>query len=154
MRPNQQPAADAAGRGPAAPVRLAVLAVPAAEEHVALARLAALQVAAAVGLEPGRAADLGLAVGEACGLFLAAVPPGSPARRRAAVTIRFERAAARLRVTARGPVTGGWPDKDGFGWLLLSALVGDLHWTEDGGVGTLTLVEHLPAPDGFGYAAF
>jgi hypothetical protein len=150
MRPNQQPVADAPGRGsgptPAA-ARLAVLAVPAAEQHVALVRLAVLQVGEVIGLDPERTADLRLAVAEACGQFLPAVPPGSPARRRASITVRFERPAGRLRVTVRGPVGYRWPDVHGLGWVVLSTLVGDLHWSQEGGVGTLTLTEHLPPPE-------
>lgn len=147
MRLNQQPAALEADGSAVGAVPLAALAVPAAAPHVALVRLAALHVAGLVGLDVGRAADLRLAVAEACGQFLQAVPSGSPAARRAAVEIRFERERGSLRVTLRGPVPPGWPEPEGLGWLLLSALVGDLRWAQAGGVGTLTLVERLPAVD-------
>jgi hypothetical protein len=156
MRPNQQPAADAAGDGSGQgdkAVRLATLAVPAADRHIALVRIAALHMAGVVGLGAGRAADLRLALDEACGQFLGAVPPGSPARRRAAIEIRFELTRGRLRTTVRGPAPTAWPELGGLGWQVLSSLVGDLHWTQDGGVGTLVLIEHLPAADEFTYLA-
>ncbi|HEX4791266.1 MAG TPA: ATP-binding protein [Actinospica sp.] len=156
MRPNQQPVADAAGDGgaPGKPaVRLATLAVPALDRHIALVRIAAVHVAGSVGLTVGRVADIRLALDEACGQFLGAVPPGSPARRRASIEVRFELARGRLRMTVRGPAPAGWPELGGLGWQVLSSLVGDLHWTQEGGVGTLVLVEHLPAADELTYLA-
>jgi anti-sigma regulatory factor (Ser/Thr protein kinase) len=156
MRPNQWPSSQPADRpadGEAdGAIRLAAVTVPAAEAHIALVRLAVLHVAALVGLEPGRAADLRLAVAEACGQYLAVGPAGSPTRRRAAIAVRFERLGACLRVTLRGPAPAEWPHRDGLGWLLLSSLVGDLRWAQDGGVGTLVLVEHLPASDELSFA--
>jgi len=168
MRPNQQPVVHATGPGPSpGTVRLAAVTVPAAEEHAAFVRLAALHVAGVIGLGPERAADFRLAVGEACGQFLApgtattgdVTEAGASERHHAReqhhahIAVRFEVSRARLRVTVRGRIRDGWPDVGGLGWLVLSALVGDLHWSRDAEVGTLVLVEHLPAAEGFGFAA-
>jgi anti-sigma regulatory factor (Ser/Thr protein kinase) len=162
MRPNQQPVVRAGGARTAhGAVRLAAVTVPAAEEHVAFVRLAALHVAGVIGLGPERAADFRLAVGEACAQFLPAgtadagdAAEGSDASkgRHARIAVRFELSQARLRVTVRGRIRAGWPDVGGLGWLVLTSLVGDLHSSRDAEVGTLTLVEHLPSGDGLSFA--
>lgn len=143
MRPYQQPEAHRAGGSAFGAVRLAVLTVPADAAHVALVRRSALHVASLVGLDASRIGDFRLAVGEACGQFLHDARPA----RASAVEVRFERAHGTLRVTLRGPVPAAWPEPERLGWQLMSALVGDLCWGRSGGVGTLTLIEALPAAD-------
>ena len=144
-------AAAAAGGLAAGGARLALLRVPAAEEHVALVRLCTLHLAGTAGLGAVRVSDLRLAVAEACGTFLEPTPvPGAP---RGDLEVRFGLQRDRLRIQVRGRAPAGWPDR-GLGWLVLCALVGDLSWERDGAAGILTLVEHLPAAEEFRFAAF
>jgi hypothetical protein len=168
MRDDHQPARPLAGvngrrPGPqadpdpdGAPQRLARLAFPASQEYVALGRLAVLHVAASLGLSAERAADLRLAVAEGCGQFLPGQAPDGAARGHldGHIEVRFEHVPGMLRITLRGPATEGWPDRDGLGWLVLSTLVGDLRCARHGGVGVLTFVERLPAPERLSFFAF
>ena len=134
-------------------VRLAVLRVPAAEEHVALVRLCTLHLAGTAGLGAVRVSDLRLAVAEACGTFLEPLEPAPvPGASRGDIRVRFDLRRDLLRIQVRGRAPAGWPDHGGLGWLVLRALVGDLSWERDGADGVLTLVEHLPA-EGFRFAA-
>jgi serine/threonine-protein kinase RsbW len=132
------------------PFRMAVLSVPADRDYLALARLAAMQVAGLLGLSVGRLTDLRLAVSEACSLLLSAVPAQAAARDAGdaagnGLELRFERCLDHLRVTVCGPAPRERPESDGLGWLLLEALVGDVRMETKGGKATLTLTEPLPA---------
>lgn len=150
------PAAGTGGPGLAADAeRLAVLRVPAAEEHVALVRLCTLHLAGAAGLGAVRVSDLRLAVAEACGTFLEPLEPApvTGVASRGDIRVRFDLQRDLLRIQVRGRAPAGWPDRGGLGWLVLRALVGDLSWERDGADGVLTLVEHLPAAEGFRFAA-
>jgi hypothetical protein len=149
MRPKEQHLAEPLDPGPSLPaggVRMATITMPAAEAYVSFARMATTQVGAALGLSAGRVADLRLAVDEACGQFLeAAVPDVEVA---GSLHLYFDRYPETLRVTVRGPISNGWPDREGLGWLVLVALASDVN-DEAGpepGIGTLTFVERL-APD-------
>ncbi|HTJ70100.1 MAG TPA: hypothetical protein VL551_21365 [Actinospica sp.] len=140
------------GAGPAPsggePFRMAVLAVPADRDYLALARLAAIEVADLLGLRVDRITDLRLAVDEACSLLLSAAAdvPGMAAGDAArGLELRFERCPDHLRVTVRGPRPRARPEPDDLGWLILQALVGGVHMDTSGEVATLTLTEPLPA---------
>ena len=165
MRPNDQDVAERRRRGvgpvvAAGGLRVAAITMPVSEAYVSLARLATAHVVGALGLSVGRAADLRLAVDEACGQFLhgpaplvddddvvhVAVDPADPLT---SIELCFDRLPGRLRITVRGPIplvpAVAWPDREGLGWLVLEALVTDVrHEIEPrDGVGTLTIVEPL-----------
>lgn len=119
---------------------LATLCFSAENDFLALARATAMHVAGLLDLSFGRAADLRLAVDEACALFLAEdgrIPVGG-------LALVFADLGAHLRITVSGPVPRCAPDQAGFGWMLLRALVGETRWEVDEDVGILTLCEPLP----------
>jgi hypothetical protein len=166
MRPNEQDVAERRPRrlGPAmvaGGLRVAVITMPVAEAYVSLARLATAHVAGALGLSVGRAADLRLAVDEACGQFLHGRAPliddddvvyavADPAT---SIQLCFDRLPGKLRITVVGPIppvpAAAWPDRDSLGWLVLDTLVADVRFEIEpqDGIGTLTLVEPLSTDD-------
>jgi hypothetical protein len=129
----------------AGPGRLAAITMPATDRHVAFARLATAHLCGAVGMTVSRVADLRLAVDEACKQFLDRDAPW--ADRGAPLELRFDREPDALRITVRGPVADGWPDRGGLSWLILQTLIGDVRdeIVPGGGVGTLRFDEALPA---------
>lgn len=152
MRPNEQDVAEHPNPGPSAPVggvRMASITMPASEAYVAFARMATTQVGASLGLSVGRVTDLRLAVDEACGQFLDAGAPhvGDAV----SLYVCFDRYPDTLQVTVRGPISAGWPDQEGLGWLVLAALAADVRYEigPRAGVGTLTFVEWLAPDDAF-----
>ena len=125
---------------------LAKLSIPMDEECLALARVTAAHVALLVGLPVDRAADLRLAVDEACSLFLAQRPmPDDTCTWWAAgdLELDFARHGTRLHVTVRGPARYEF-DRDDVGWYLLEAMVGEVRADFRPGRATVTLVEPIP----------
>lgn len=167
MRPNDQDVAERRrrGAGPAVAaggLRVAAITMPVSEAYVSLARLATAHVVGALGLSVGRAADLRLAVDEACGQFLHAAAPlfddddvvyvaaaVDAADAATSIELCFDRLPGRLRITVRGPIplvpAVSWPDRESLGWLVLEALVADVRYEIEprGAIGTLTIVEPL-----------
>jgi serine/threonine-protein kinase RsbW len=127
--------------------RLAKLTIPADKHFIALARLTTIHVAGLLELPIHRLTDLRLAVGEACGVLLTAPPPGdaAPAGPRGSLELICDKFPDRLRIAVRGPAPGRWPEDEDIGWVLMRALVRDITVSRDGGFGTLTLTEPLPA---------
>lgn len=123
---------------------LAAITMPASTRYVPFARLAAAHLCGAVGLGMGRIADLRLVVDEACGQFLQCSSPVDP---KIPLELRFEREPGLLRITVRGPIPPGWPDRRGLGWLVLGALVGEVRHEIGPGAahGTLSFDEPLSA---------
>ncbi|MBR7839479.1 hypothetical protein KDL01_39855 [Actinospica durhamensis] len=135
----------------AAPTRLVTLNMRADKDYLALARTCAMHTAAVLGFPLSRVTDLRLAVNEACLCFLEApvrrgsdLLGSSPAP--AALEIAYDLYPEELHVTLRSPVPENWPRVDETGWALLRALVGDVRVFAHEGLGTLTLIEPLPAP--------
>ena len=170
MRPNDQDVAERRRRGvgpavAAGGLRVAAITMPVSEAYVSLARLATAHVVGALGLSVGRAADLRLAVDEACGQFLHGTAPllddddvvhaaaVDAADAATSIELCFDRLPGKLRITVRGPIplvpAISWPDRESLGWLVLEALVTDVrHEIEPrDGVGTLTIVEPLSTDD-------
>ncbi|MBR7837169.1 hypothetical protein KDL01_28085 [Actinospica durhamensis] len=126
--------------------RMAKLSIPLDEECLALARVTAAHVALLVGLPADRAADLRLAVDEACSLFLAQRPtPDDTCTWWTAgdLELDFARHGMRLHVTVRGPARYEF-DRDDVGWYLLEAMVGEVRADFRPGRATVTLVEPVP----------
>lgn len=129
------------------PELLAELTIPAEADSLGLARLAAMHVAGVLGVPVSRLAELRLAVNEACALLFHG-PPAAAAERVAApsaVSLRFERDASHLCISARGIAPYRGPAPGEIGWVLLQALVEDVRMETVGGIMTLTLREPLPA---------
>ena len=173
MRPNDQDVAERRRRGvgpavAAGGLRVAAITMPVSEAYVSLARLATAHVVGALGLSVGRAADLRLAVDEACGQFLHGAAPlfddddvvypaeavdvvdaADAADAATSIELCFDRLPGRLRITVRGPIplvpAVSWPDRESLGWLVLEALVADVRYEIEprGAIGTLTIVEPL-----------
>lgn len=136
------------GAGPAqaaGPGCLAAITMPATDRYVGFARLATAHLCGAVGMTVSRVADLRLAVDEACKQFLDRDLPSTD--RGAPLELRFDRGPDALRITVRGPVADGWPDRGGLSWLILQTLIGDVRdeLVPGAGVGTLRFDEALPA---------
>jgi serine/threonine-protein kinase RsbW len=121
--------------------RMAVVAFPVDKDYLGLARLATMHIAGLLGLSLSRVADLRLAVDEACTTFMTDHGAG-----RDGLELSFERYPLHLCVTVRGPAPARWPRRDGIGWMMLEALVGEARATVAGDVGTLTLIEPLGVP--------
>jgi serine/threonine-protein kinase RsbW len=164
MRPNDQDVAERRRRGlgpavAAGGLRVAAITMPVSEAYVSLARLATAHVVGALGLSVGRAADLRLAVDEACGQFLHGPGPlfddddvvYAAADATTSIELCFDRLPGKLRITVCGPIplvpAISWPDRESLGWLVLEALVSDVRYEVEprDGVGTLTIVEPLSA---------
>ena len=136
----------------AAPTRLVTLNMRADKDYLALARTCAMHTAAVLGFPLSRVTDLRLAVNEACLCFLetGGRPPepdlldGWPGP--STLEIAYDLYPEELHVTLRSTVPENWPRVDETGWALLRALVGDVRVAAHEGLGTLTLIEPLPAP--------
>ena len=108
--------------------------VPAHKDYITLVRSAVAQLGACFGFTLGEIGDLRLAVDEACNLLVA-----SPATGQADSALEC-RAVVRgdlLTVTVAGTAETAAepPDTEGFGWIILTALVTTLAWErDDGGV--------------------
>jgi hypothetical protein len=152
MRPKEQDVAEHPDSGPSVPpggLRMASITMPASEAYVSFARMATTQVGAALGLSVGRVTDLRLAVDEACGQFLEAA--GRNAGDAGALHVCFDRFPDTLRVTVRGPILAGWPDRESLSWLVLAALAVEVRYEAGprAGLGTLTFIERLAPDDTF-----
>jgi serine/threonine-protein kinase RsbW len=143
----------AAGRGPDGPALSTValstvaLSIPADRDQVVLVRSVAAHIGVRLGLTVEELTDLRLAVDEACGVFLLSPDFGGLGE---ALDCRFEEvpgedgAAGTLVVTVSAPVAATLgPDEDDIGWIMLGALVDELTWRTENGLGTVRLVKRL-----------
>jgi serine/threonine-protein kinase RsbW len=138
----EKPDADPAGLLPESEV---FIEIPADRLFVVLARSAAVHLGAVLHLGITDVTDLRLAVDEACALFL--LHPAFPDGGAMGLACRFAAYQDELKVTVRAPVPAGFsPDTDGIGWIMLGALVDDLAWSRQDGVGTVTLTKRLDQP--------
>jgi serine/threonine-protein kinase RsbW len=137
-----------AGRAQDGPALSTVaLAIPADRDQVVLVRSVAAHIGVRLGLTVEELTDLRLAVDEACGVFLLSPDFGGLGE---ALDCRFEElpgedgASGMLVVTVSAPVgpTLG-PDEDDIGWIMLGALVDELTWRTENGLGTVRLVKRL-----------
>ena len=116
------------GRTGSIPVTLSI---PADRNYVVLVRSAAGHLGARAGLSLAELADLRLAVDEACGLLL--LPDEIDATGDVLECV-FRGADGALEVSVAAEARpGSKPQIGGFGWTLLSALVDELDWTDEGG---------------------
>jgi serine/threonine-protein kinase RsbW len=117
------------------------LTIPADRERVVLVRSVAGHVATGLGLSVTELTDQRLAVDEACGLFLIdprLTPLGG------VLDFHFEERPDELTVTvAAGVADHAGPDVDDIGWIMLEALVDELSWSVEEGIGRLRLVKRL-----------
>ena len=119
------PAVEAAGAVGPAPVTLII---PAELYYAALVKAVAGHLGARAGLTVTEITDLRTAVDEACGLLLPSTA------RHGKVCCRFVQDETGLRMRFSVADTGqDTPDTDGFGWLVLAALVDGLDWSREGG---------------------
>lgn len=129
-------------------VRMVALTVVADQDYLALVRTSAMQVGALLDLPLPQVTDLRLAVDEACTSFLVPESGWQPERPEVAgarLRLCFDRYIDHLRVTVRGPAPPSWPKRDGLGWELLRAVVGEVRAESVGGLGILTLIDPLPS---------
>lgn len=125
--------------------RTIVLEIPAEREQVLLVRSLTGHIAARTNLTLVDLADLRLAVDEACGLFLLDARIDATGR---TLRCRFEEQPTLLRIDISAPIPPDMgPDLHGIGWIMLSALVDEVSWSTENGIGTLTLVKRLMEVD-------
>jgi serine/threonine-protein kinase RsbW len=124
-----------------------VLSIPADRDQVVLVRSVAAHIGVRLGLSVAELADLRLAVDEACGVFLLSADFGGSGE---TLDCRFEElpghdgGPATLAVTVSAPVSRTLgPDVDDIGWIMLGALVDELSWRAQDGIGTVRLVKRL-----------
>lgn len=132
---------EAVPRQSAGSARSVVLTIPADKHYVVLVRSAVGHLGTRIGLTMQELGDLRLAVNEACALFL---PPEAPDTDDVTLECRFTESEESLIVTvAADALQRAVPKVDvgGFGWNLLSALVDDLQWSDDGGRAEVRLVK-------------
>ena len=125
--------------------------VPADPDYLAIVRSATAHVATRIGCTLSEVADLRLAVDEACNLLLR----GAIRHRRTGdgtsaatgdLDCRFLIEPLCLRVhldLQAGHVDR--PEDDGFGWVILSALVDDVAWHADGSTTRVEIVKRRAA---------
>ncbi len=102
--------------------------IPAQLYYAALLKAVAGHLGARTGLTVTEITDLRLAVDEVCGLLL------SSSDRKGDACCRFVQDFGGLRMRFSVADAGQEaPDADGFGWLVLAALVDDLDWSRDHG---------------------
>jgi serine/threonine-protein kinase RsbW len=118
-----------------------VLSIPADRDQVVLVRSVAAHIGVRLGLSVAELSDLRLAVDEACGAFLLSPEFGG---RGETLDCRFEELSGTLTVAVSAPVgaTLG-PDEGDIGWIMLGALVDELSWHTEDGIGTVRLVKRL-----------
>lgn len=124
-----------------------VIQVPADADYLAVIRSASAHIATKLGCTLLEVADLRLAVDEACGLLLRdtlqnesagggqPAPDTDGATRAGSLVCRFilDEPALRVEISRQAPNTAA-PQRDDFGWTILSALVDDIVWRVDGPV--------------------
>jgi len=147
------------GASRSGPLRLATLSMTADKDYLALARTSATHVGELLGLPPARVADLRLAVNEACACFLdtaARRGPSTWGRRGGdrgrgrfaegaaeAMEVSYDRYPAELQVTVRSAIGESWPVVNALGWEVLRAVVGEVRFNVQDGLGVLTLIQPL-----------
>ena len=125
-----------------------LLTVPAHKDYITAVRSSVAQLGGCFGFTIGEIEDLRLAVDEACNLLVAgaaaapdthlddaAGPNAGPGAGAGGHTLQC-RAAVHgdlLHVTVAAPAAAGVepPDTEGFGWIILTALVDALTWDQD-----------------------
>jgi serine/threonine-protein kinase RsbW len=129
----------AAARRPA--LNTVVLNIPADRDQVVLVRSVAAHIGVRLGLSVAELSDLRLSVDEACGAFLLSPDFGGLGE---TLECRFEEQPGTLTVTVSAPVSDTLgPDEGDIGWIMLGALVDELSWRAEDGVGTVRLVKWL-----------
>lgn len=130
---------DAVSRQSTDSARSVVLTIPADKDYVVLVRSAVGHLGVRIGLTMEELGDLRLAVNEACALFL--LPEETDADV-LALDCRFTEFEGALAVTVAADAEQRVvPPVGGFGWNLLSALVDDLQWSDEGGRAEVRLVK-------------
>ena len=140
MSVSPEPATRRPGASVPPPV---LLSIPADKDYVVLVRSAVGHLGARIGLTMEELGDLRLAVSEACALLLL---PDEIDATGATLDCRFAEADGALHVAvAADAEPGAGPQLGGFGWNLLSALVDELRWSNDGGRAEVSLVKRPAA---------
>lgn len=118
--------------------------VPAHRDYIVVVRSALAQLGARLGYTVAEIIDLRLAVDETCGLLVDGPPDGPP---KGDLECRVRVSAGTLQVTVRASAVGVRPpDRDGFGWKVLTALVDTMTWVWDGTTARIDLVKrHNPS---------
>jgi serine/threonine-protein kinase RsbW len=111
----------------------AELVLPAETAYVAVLRMTTAGLAARLDFTLDDIEDLRMAVGEACGLVLDGASKGGRLR----CAYRLAEGRIDVTVSADHPSPDG-PDRDSFGWQVLTALVEDLSAGSDGGRRTIS----------------
>ncbi|GAA2015699.1 hypothetical protein GCM10009839_08810 [Catenulispora yoronensis] len=114
--------------------------VPAHRDYIVVVRSALAQLGARLGYTVAEIIDLRLAVGETCNLLIGSGPPDGPPS--GFLECRVGLGAGTLQVTVLGSAVGvRQPDRDGFGWKVLTALVDTMTWVRDGAMVRVDLVK-------------
>ncbi|MBW8804210.1 MAG: ATP-binding protein [Catenulisporales bacterium] len=114
--------------------------VPAHRDYVAVVRAAVAQLGARLGYTVSELIDLRLAVDEACSQLVGGVPLDGPPQ--GYLECRLRVGLGTLQVTVVASAAGvETPDRDGFGWNVLTALVDSLSWANDGVTARIDLVK-------------
>jgi serine/threonine-protein kinase RsbW len=119
--------------------------VPAHRDYIVVIRSAVAQLGARLGYTVAELIDLRLAVDESCGLLIGTSPPDGPPAGDLECRVRVGRDT--LQVTVCASAAGVRPpDREGFGWKVLTALVDTMTWVRDGTTARIDLVKRHSPP--------
>jgi serine/threonine-protein kinase RsbW len=119
--------------------------VPAYRDYVAVIRAAVAQLGARLGYTVSELIDLRLAVDEACCRLIGGDHLDGPSEGHLECRLRV--GVGTLQATVVAPAAGvETPDRDGFGWNILTALVDSLSWANDGVTARIDMVKSHSAP--------
>ncbi|MFL6117589.1 MAG: ATP-binding protein [Catenulispora sp.] len=121
-------------------IETVLIRVPGHRDYVAVVRGAVAQLGARLGYTVSELIDLRLAVDEACSQLVGGVPPDGPARGYLECRLRVGVGTLQVTVVASAADVET-PDRDGFGWNVLTALVDSLSWANDGVTARIDMVK-------------
>ncbi|GAA2002183.1 ATP-binding protein [Catenulispora subtropica] len=125
-------------------VESVLIRVPAHKDYLVVVRSALAQLGARLGYTVAEIIDLRLAVDETCCLLIGENPPDGPPRGDLECRVRVGPGTLRIMVCASAADVRP-PDRDGFGWKVLTALVDSLTWVRDGSIARVEMEKrHSP----------
>jgi serine/threonine-protein kinase RsbW len=125
-------------------VESVLIRVPAHKDYIVVVRSALAQLGASLGYTVAEITDLRLAVDETCCLLIGESPPDGPPWGDLECRVRVGTGTLRITVVASAAGVRA-PDRDGFGWKVLTALVDSMTWVRDGTTARVELVKrHSP----------
>lgn len=119
--------------------------VPAHRDYIVVIRSVVAQLGARLGYTVAELIDLRLAVDETCGLLIGEAPADGPPAGDLECRVRVGSDA--LQVTVCASAAGVRPpDREGFGWKVLTALVDAMTWVREGSTARVDLVKRHSPP--------